>query len=107
MSLSGSSATSSAGDTSGNRTQRLRQTERIGVYDEVVCATCGSAQEGGLEPSPWRLRHGLLQLRQQWQRSTFARRIQLDRSRATFVVTQYDVAGKELIKGKIEAGVAG
>jgi len=35
------------------------------------------------------------------------RRIQLDRSRATFVVTQYDVAGKELIKGKIEAGVAG
>jgi len=39
--------------------QRLRQTERIGVYDEVVCATCGSAQEGGLEPSPWRLRRGL------------------------------------------------
>jgi hypothetical protein len=35
------------------------------------------------------------------------RRIQLERSRATFVVTQYDVAGKELIKGKIEAGVAG
>jgi hypothetical protein len=35
------------------------------------------------------------------------RRIQLDRSRATFVVPQYDVAGKELIKGKIEAGVAG
>ena len=35
------------------------------------------------------------------------RRIQLARSRATFVITQYDTHGKELIKGKIEAGVAG
>jgi hypothetical protein len=35
------------------------------------------------------------------------RRIDLARSRATFVVTQFDVHGKALIKGRIEAGVAG
>lgn len=34
-------------------------------------------------------------------------RIDLARSRATFVVTQYDAHGKALIKGKLEAGVAG
>ena len=34
-------------------------------------------------------------------------RIDLARSRATFVVTQYDLHGKALIKGKLEAGVAG
>ena len=33
--------------------------------------------------------------------------IDLGRSRATFLVTQYDTHGKALIKGKIEAGVAG
>lgn len=36
-----------------------------------------------------------------------ARRIELARSRATFVVTQYDSHGKALIKGKLEARVAG
>jgi hypothetical protein len=34
-------------------------------------------------------------------------RIEVVRSRATFVVTQYDSHGKALIKGKLEAGVAG
>jgi hypothetical protein len=33
--------------------------------------------------------------------------IDLGRSRATFLVTQYDSHGKPLIKGKLEAGVAG
>jgi hypothetical protein len=33
--------------------------------------------------------------------------IDLGRSRATFLVTQYDSHGKALIKGKLEAGVAG
>ena len=35
------------------------------------------------------------------------KRIDLARSRATFVVTQYDSHGKALIRGKLEAGVAG
>jgi len=35
------------------------------------------------------------------------RQIDLARSRAAFVVTQYDAHGKALIKGKLEAGVAG
>ena len=35
------------------------------------------------------------------------KRIDLARSRATFVVTQYDSHGKGLIRGKLEAGVAG
>ena len=35
------------------------------------------------------------------------KRIDLARSRATFVVTQYDSHGNALIKGKLEAGVAG
>ena len=35
------------------------------------------------------------------------KRIELARSRATFVVTQYDSHGKALIRGKLEAGVAG
>jgi hypothetical protein len=36
-----------------------------------------------------------------------AKRIDLSRSRATFVVTQYDSHGKALIKGDLETGVAG
>jgi len=36
-----------------------------------------------------------------------ARGIDLARSRASFLVTQYDSQGKALIKGKLEAGVAG
>jgi hypothetical protein len=36
-----------------------------------------------------------------------ARGVQLSRARATFDVTQYDRDGKELIKGKLEAQVAG
>lgn len=36
-----------------------------------------------------------------------AKRIELARSRATFVVTQFDSHGKALIKGKLEARVAG
>lgn len=35
------------------------------------------------------------------------RRIDLARSRATFVVTQYDSRGRALIEGRLEAGVAG
>ena len=35
------------------------------------------------------------------------RRIQLGRARATFAVTQYDSGGKALIKGDLEAAVAG
>jgi hypothetical protein len=36
-----------------------------------------------------------------------ARNIDLRRSRATFAVTQYDVSGRELVQGEVEAGVAG
>ena len=36
-----------------------------------------------------------------------ARGIQPSRARATFDVTQYDSDGKELVKGKLEATVAG
>ncbi len=36
-----------------------------------------------------------------------ARRIDTDRSRATFGVTQYDVHGRELVRGDLEAFVAG
>ena len=35
------------------------------------------------------------------------KRIELARSRATFVVTQYDSHGKALIRGKLDARVAG
>jgi hypothetical protein len=33
--------------------------------------------------------------------------IELDRSRATFEITQYDVEGRELVRATVEAGVAG
>jgi hypothetical protein len=33
--------------------------------------------------------------------------IDLDRSHATFLVTQYDAHGRALVRGKLEAGVAG
>ncbi len=36
-----------------------------------------------------------------------ARGVDLERSRATFDVAQYDVHGQELVKGKLEAAVAG
>jgi hypothetical protein len=36
-----------------------------------------------------------------------ARQIDLTRSRATFAVTQYDAAGRELVQGDVEARVAG
>jgi hypothetical protein len=36
-----------------------------------------------------------------------ARHIDARRSRATFAVTQYDAAGRELLQGEVEAGVAG
>jgi hypothetical protein len=35
------------------------------------------------------------------------RRIQLGQARATFAVTQYDAGGKALIRGDLEAAVAG
>jgi hypothetical protein len=36
-----------------------------------------------------------------------ARHIDITRSRARFAVTQYDAAGRELVQGEVEAGVAG
>jgi hypothetical protein len=35
------------------------------------------------------------------------RRIDRQRSRATFEITQYDERGRELLKGEVEAAVAG